>query len=90
MQEEDFGIEQLCREAVMGERQLQRKLKALVNQSPTTFIRALRLRRALQLLEQNAGTVSEIAFQVGFNNLSYFTRAFREMFGKLPSEVGRA
>ena len=50
----------------------------------------MRLQRAKQLLEQDAGTVSEIAYMVGFNNIPYFSKAFREAFGKPPSEfVGR-
>jgi len=47
----------------------------------------MRLQRAKQLLEQNAGTVSEIAYMVGFNNIPYFSKAFREAFGKPPSEM---
>ena len=52
------------------------------------LIRFVRLSRARQLLEQqHDGTVSEIAYQVGFSNLSYFARVFREEFGELPSEM---
>jgi DNA-binding response OmpR family regulator/nitrogen-specific signal transduction histidine kinase len=85
--EEDFGLAALQHELNMGQKQLYRKIKALTGQTPTEFIRTLRLRRAKQLLAQHAGTVSEIAFQVGFNNLSYFSKCFREEFGQLPSEL---
>jgi DNA-binding response OmpR family regulator len=85
--DEDFEIEVLRHELNMGQKQMYRKIKALTGQTPTEFIRTIRLRRAKQLLAQNAGTVSEIAFQVGFNNLSYFSKCFREEFEVLPSEV---
>jgi transcriptional regulator GlxA family with amidase domain len=64
-------------------------LKALTNLSPTDFIRYIRLKRAKDLLEKNAGTVSEVAYQVGFSNHSYFAKCFKEQFGFLPSEVRR-
>ena len=87
--DEDFDLDVLRRELNMGQKQLYRKIKALTGQTPTDFIRTLRLRRAKQLLEQHARTISEIAFQVGFNNLSYFSKCFREEFGQLPSEFGK-
>ncbi len=88
--DEDFAIEALRHELNMGQKQLYRKIKALTGQTPTEFIRTLRLRRAKQLLTQHAGTISEIAFQVGFNNLSYFSKCFREEFGQLPSELAKS
>jgi transcriptional regulator GlxA family with amidase domain len=70
----------------MSRMQLFRKLKALVNQTPSELIRNLRLQRAVQLMRQNFGNVAEITFEVGFNNLSYFSKCFREKYGFLPSE----
>jgi AraC-like DNA-binding protein len=55
-------------------------------QSTHKFIRSYRLKRAAQLLQHHAGTVSEICYDVGFNSLSHFAKAFREMFGQSPSE----
>jgi DNA-binding response OmpR family regulator/nitrogen-specific signal transduction histidine kinase len=88
--DEGFDLEALRRELNMEQKQLYRKIKALTGQTPTEFIRTIRLRHAKQLLEQHAGTVSEIAFQVGFNNLSYFSKCFREEFGQLPSELAKS
>ncbi|HQV30653.1 MAG TPA: two-component regulator propeller domain-containing protein [Calditrichia bacterium] len=86
---EDFGLSLLSSELGMSERQVQRKIKGLTGESPTDIIRAARLERARMLLAQNTGNVSEIAFEVGFNNLSYFSKCFRERFGVSPSEVVR-
>ena len=60
---------------------LHRKLKALTDQSAAEFVRALRLRRAAQLLAGHAGKVADVAYATGFGNLSHFARCFREEFG---------
>lgn len=86
MADEEFSVELLSREIGMSRMQLHRKLKALTDQSPSMFIRTLRLKRAAQLLQQHSGNISEVAYDVGFNNLSYFAKAFREQFGMLPKE----
>lgn len=82
----DFTPEQFARKVAMSRMQLHRKLRALTNQSAGEFIRTMRLKRAAHLLQQNSGTISEIAYEVGFNNPSYFAKCFKEFFGKLPSE----
>ena len=89
MENEDFDLQTLSAKTGMSERQLERKLKALIGQTPNQFVRSMRLQRAKQLLEQNAGTVSEIAYMVGFNSIPYFSKVFRKAFGKPPSEYLR-
>jgi AraC-like DNA-binding protein len=69
--------------------QVWRKLKALTNQTVTEFIRKHRLRAAALLLPRQSGTVSEIAYQVGFESLSYFSKAFYEEYGVFPSEYAK-
>jgi signal transduction histidine kinase/ligand-binding sensor domain-containing protein/DNA-binding response OmpR family regulator len=83
----EFSVEMLAREAAMSHSQLHRKLKALTNQSASQFIRSVRMQRALELLGKNTGNISEIAYQVGYEDPGYFTRSFRQFFGFLPSEV---
>jgi signal transduction histidine kinase/ligand-binding sensor domain-containing protein/DNA-binding response OmpR family regulator len=87
IEEPDFSVEQLSREIGMSRSHLNRKIQALTNVSTSEFIRTLRLQRAARLLSHASGTVSEIAYKVGFNNLSYFSKAFRKQFGRLPSEI---
>lgn len=86
MSDSEFNVDKFSREIGMSRVHLNRKLRALTDQSPRGFIRTLRLWRAASLLRQKFGNVTEVAFEVGFNNLSYFAQCFRKQFGKLPSE----
>jgi signal transduction histidine kinase/DNA-binding response OmpR family regulator/ligand-binding sensor domain-containing protein len=85
--DELFGTEELAAEVAMSRMQLHRKLSALTNQSAGEFIRSLRLHRAMELLQKDAGTVSEIAYMVGFSDPSYFSKCFHKQFGKVPTEA---
>ena len=69
----------------LSKTQLHRKLKALTDESPGQVLRNFRLKRAAQLLSQQADTVSQIAYQVGFTNLSYFAKCFKAQYGVSPS-----
>jgi signal transduction histidine kinase/ligand-binding sensor domain-containing protein/DNA-binding response OmpR family regulator len=86
IEEPEFSTEDLAREIGMSRMHLNRKIQALTNLSTNAFIRTLRLQRAARILSNASETVSEVAYKVGFNNLSYFSKAFRRHFGKLPSE----
>lgn len=86
---EFFTVEELARSVGFSRSQLHRKLKALTDKSANQLIREFRLTRAKDLLEQNSASVSEIAYQVGYSNLSYFSKSYKEAFGKLPSESGQ-
>lgn len=83
----DFSMEKFGQEVGLSRMQLHRKLKALTGESPGDFLRTMRLKRARRLLESRAGNVSEIAYEVGFNNLSYFSKCYREQFGMAPNET---
>lgn len=66
--------------------QLYRKLKGLTGQTVHEFIKKVRLKRAVQLLEKRKMKITEIAYSVGFSDLNYFSRCFRKEFGVAPSE----
>ena len=82
----DFDVSKLTDKMAVSRVQLFRKLKALTDQSPSEFIRTIRLKRAVQLLDKGFGNIAEVTYQVGFNNLSYFAKCFRELFGMSPSD----
>ena len=82
----EFDAQTLQQEMTLSRSQLFRKLKALTDQSITEFIRTIRLKRGAKLLEQQFGNVAEVTYEVGFNNLSYFAKCFKELFGVSPSE----
>jgi len=84
---EHFGVKQLQEALHVSSSQLHRKVSALTNQSPNALLRSMRLQRAKQLLEQEAGNVSEIALEVGFSSMAHFSRAFKKEFGVSPSKV---
>ena len=86
MSEPEFGVDVFGKEIGLSHSQLHRKIRALTNLSPVELIRTLRLKRAASLLKQEYGNVAIIAYEVGFNNPSYFTECFRKLFGKSPSE----
>lgn len=86
LSDSSFDTPMLAKKIGLSRSQLHRKLVALTDQAPNQFIRLMRLRRAAQLLEQKSGNITEIAYEVGFNNISYFSSRFREQFGVLPSE----
>ncbi|MFQ5632192.1 MAG: ATP-binding protein, partial [bacterium] len=81
----EFSTDMFAKQVAMSRMQLHRKLRALTDHSAHGFIRAYRLKRAAQLLQHQAGTVTEICYDVGFSSLSHFSKAFREQFGQSPS-----
>jgi signal transduction histidine kinase/DNA-binding response OmpR family regulator len=86
MDNSEFNVEELGDQLYMSRSQIHRKLKALTNQSATQYIRNYRLHRAADLLKQDSGNVTEIAYQVGFSSQTYFSKCFQELFHCSPSE----
>jgi DNA-binding response OmpR family regulator len=85
LEESDYSVEKFSREIAMSRSQIYRKLQALTGHSFSTFLRIYRIKKAAELLKEHAGNVTEVAYRVGFNNLSYFSRSFQEQFGESPS-----
>lgn len=81
----DLSVEELSQALGMSRVHLYKKLVNITGKTPIEFIRVIRLKRAAQLLRQSQQNVSEIAYQVGFNNPKYFSKYFKEEFGVLPS-----
>jgi signal transduction histidine kinase/ligand-binding sensor domain-containing protein/DNA-binding response OmpR family regulator len=63
-----------------------RKVKSISELTPNDFIRLIRLKKAAELLRQKEYRVNEVAFIVGFNSSSYFSKCFYKQFGVLPKD----
>ncbi len=83
---ENFAVPELCRAIGMSRTQLHMKIKALTSRSTTHYIRSIRLYKAKELLQQGNLNVTQVAFEVGFQSRTYFSRAFNEEFGVSPKE----
>ena len=68
---------------------IHRKLKAISNKPTTVFIRSIRLQKGKELIQTTEDTISEIAYEVGFNDPAWFSRAFKEEFGFAPSAMSK-
>jgi AraC-like DNA-binding protein len=87
MELSDLGVDDLCEELSISRTQLFRKAKALTGESPVRLIQQMRLRKAKELLRTTELNVSEIAYEVGFTDPAYFSRAFNKEFGMSPSAI---
>jgi AraC-like DNA-binding protein len=85
--EYEFGVDCLSRDLGVSQPQLYRKVKAITGRSPVSFIRDIRLNKALSLIKENKYNISEIALEVGYNSPSYFSKCFQEKFGIKPSGI---
>jgi signal transduction histidine kinase/DNA-binding response OmpR family regulator len=82
----DYTIELMSHDLGMSRTLLYKKILALTGKPPLEFLRLLRLKRAAVLLSKSQLNVSEIAFQVGFNDPKYFSKHFKNEFGVIPSK----
>jgi signal transduction histidine kinase/DNA-binding response OmpR family regulator len=85
LEQENYTVDQLSKEIGLSRSQLYRKVVALTNQTPSQFMRRLRLQHSKLMLEERSATISEIAYNCGFSSLSYFSRCFQEEYGESPS-----
>ena len=83
---EQFGVLELASLMNMSRSNLLRKIKKQTELSASQFIRLVRLQKGMEMLEQTEFTVSEISYQVGFGNNSYFIKCFRDYYGSSPGE----
>ena len=88
LNDESYTVEQLSSDMCMSRMTFYRRVQSLTGQSPTEFMRTIRLRRAAELLHEGKMTVTEISYATGFSSVSYFSRCFRTMFGMSPTQFG--
>lgn len=85
-EDENFSVGDLAEKVNMSVSQLNRKLNSLIDQPAGQLIRSLKLNRAADLIKNNAGSISEICYKLGFSDQAYFSRAFKKQFGCNPRE----
>ena len=82
----NFNVSNFSKELGYSKSQLYRKLMNLTGMSPNNFIREFRLHRALNLLHDQSGNISEVAYEAGYNSPAYFSKCFKQKYGILPSK----
>jgi len=86
MDQVEFSVHHLSQALGLSRMQVHRKIKSSTNQSTTHYIRSQRLAQAKILLRESNYSITTIAFEVGFYDLTYFSRCFKAAFGRSPSE----
>jgi AraC-like DNA-binding protein/Tfp pilus assembly protein PilF len=81
-----FGVEKMAEDIGMSRTNLHRKIKAITGFPPSELIRSIRLRKAALLIRNETESISQISLIVGFDNRSYFSKAFKKQFGVTPSD----
>ncbi|MBV5283527.1 MAG: response regulator [Paludibacter sp.] len=86
MADTEFGVEELSKVIGMSSVYLNKKMSALTGKTTSEYVRSIRLKKATQLLEKTDMTISEVAYEVGYNSPKYFSKYFKDEYGILPSE----
>ncbi|MCH5719530.1 helix-turn-helix domain-containing protein [Niabella hibiscisoli] len=82
----EFSVQKFSRNIGMSRSSLYLKLKAITGESTTDFIKRIKFKKAAELLETKAHSVTEVAYMSGFSSLSYFSTSFKQYYGVLPTE----
>ncbi|MBC7914229.1 MAG: helix-turn-helix domain-containing protein [Pyrinomonadaceae bacterium] len=86
----DLNVEDICKAIGLSRTHLYRKTKALTGLSMAEVIRNVRLKRAVQILEQEKLNINEVAYMVGYLDVDYFRKCFKSQFGYTPSEYQKS
>lgn len=82
----EYSIDDLCTEIGLGRTNLYKKLQSITGMTPANFIRSIRLKKAAVMLKSTDMNISEIADHVGFGNIKYFNKHFKDEFGMTPTQ----
>lgn len=89
MENSDFTIDELCNQIGMSRTAFYTKLKALTGQSPSDYIRLIKLKRAAELLAEGRYNVTEVADMTGFSDIKHFREIFKKQFKVTPSKYNK-
>lgn len=81
-----ISVKQIAAQSQMSQRTFNRRFKAATSQTPLQYLQHIRLRNAGDLLQTSNLSVSEVAYQVGYQDLNHFTALFKKQFGTTPSQ----
>jgi YesN/AraC family two-component response regulator len=81
----DLSVEDLASYLAMSKGHTWRKVKSLTGLTTNEFIRTVKLKKAVKIMEESNLNISEIAYRVGFSSPAYFTKCFRMQYGKSPT-----
>ncbi len=79
-----FSVEQMASDMAMSRTQLYRKFVQILGEKPSDFIKKYRIRRAADLIEQRFGNITDVAYEVGFDSISYFSKCFKQIYNQSP------
>lgn len=82
----DFSVDNMALAVDMSRSNFFRKLKSITGQSPIDFLKQMKMKRAVQLIESKEYNISEIAYMTGFNDAHYFSKCFKQAYGISPTE----
>ncbi|RZL18735.1 MAG: helix-turn-helix domain-containing protein, partial [Pedobacter sp.] len=86
LSDSEFSVDKFSREIGMSRSNLYLKLKAITGESATDFLKRIRFKKAVELMSAKRYTIAQIAYMCGFNSPSYFSTAFKQYYGAMPSE----
>ncbi|RYG10976.1 MAG: response regulator, partial [Chitinophagaceae bacterium] len=86
LSDSEFSVDKFSREIGMSRSNLYLKLKAITGESATDFLKRIRFKKAVELMAAKRYTIAQIAYMCGFNSPSYFSTAFKQYYGSMPSE----
>ena len=89
IQEPELHVGTLCKELNIGRTILAEKIKGITGMTPREFIESIKMKHAAQLLKNGNMRISEVAYELGFNDPKYFTLRFKKQFGQSPSEYSK-
>jgi len=87
MANSEFGKDEFASAMNVSTSLLYKKIKSLTDQSPTDFIKTVRLNQAVELLKSQKYSITEVSELCGFASVGYFSTVFRKHYGKSPSEI---
>ena len=86
MENSELTVDEFAQLLNLGRSVFYQKLKSIIGLSPVDFIREIRIKRAVQLIDSGEYNFSQVAYMTGFNDPKYFGKCFKRQMGMTPSE----